>query len=128
MFFGLKKAIETTLADNDIIIPRIKGATWFQGENNCAECSARCNGKGRDPCHDPTAGPNVCGNLLEKSGYPCYLKVMIDSWRGAPGLASRVLSYVLLFLLAKNRVDNSFQMLRQQPRLSPKYALAELEV
>ena len=21
----------------------IRGATWFQGENNCAECAARCS-------------------------------------------------------------------------------------
>ena len=26
-------------------------------------------------------GPNVCGNVNEKSGYPCYLLTMIKAWR-----------------------------------------------
>ena len=42
----------------------IKGATWFQGENNCAECDARCDGTGKDKCHGATDPANVCGNIL----------------------------------------------------------------
>jgi sialate O-acetylesterase len=47
---------------NGMILPlinmTIKGATWFQGENNCGECEARCtvngtNGKPATDCTDP---------------------------------------------------------------------------
>jgi hypothetical protein len=26
-------------------------------------------------------GPNICGNVEEKSGYACYLLTMIEAWR-----------------------------------------------
>ena len=48
------------------------------------------------------------------------------AWRPRARVACIVIR--ITFLLVENRVDNSFQLLRQQPRLSPKYALAELEV
>lgn len=60
---------------NGMVLPfvnmSIKGATWFQGENNCQECNNS----------DAISDANACGNILEKTGYPCYLKTMIDSWR-----------------------------------------------
>eukprot|EP01062_Namystynia_karyoxenos_P082620 TRINITY_DN9336_c0_g1_i1.p1 TRINITY_DN9336_c0_g1~~TRINITY_DN9336_c0_g1_i1.p1 ORF type:complete len:750 (+),score=163.08 TRINITY_DN9336_c0_g1_i1:79-2250(+) len=68
---------------NGMVLPlvnmSIKGATWFQGENNCHECDVRCEDK--QDCIDSTA--NTCGNILANAGYPCYLKTMIDSWRQA---------------------------------------------
>ena len=65
----------------------IRGATWFQGENNCAECAARCGPADPKTKHpkdcDITANATVCGNVLERSGYPCYLLAMIREWRAA---------------------------------------------
>ena len=44
----------------------IKGATWFQGENNCAECDARCSVNGTNP----------------KTGLPSTIKDCTDSSLG----------------------------------------------
>lgn len=78
---------------NGMILPlvnmSIKGAMWYQGENNCAECARGCS---KAPTASSPAGPNpavaedkcgpdTCGNVEKKTGYPCYLKAMINEWR-----------------------------------------------
>eukprot|EP00756_Hemistasia_phaeocysticola_P054911 Hpha_TRINITY_DN30826_c0_g1::TRINITY_DN30826_c0_g1_i1::g.155682::m.155682/K05970/SIAE; sialate O-acetylesterase len=69
---------------NGMVLPlinmTIKGATWYQGENNCYECNANCLDDPRN-CHN--SNTTTCGDILRKQGYPCYLKTMIDSWRSA---------------------------------------------
>eukprot|EP01065_Artemidia_motanka_P052926 TRINITY_DN9682_c0_g2_i1.p1 TRINITY_DN9682_c0_g2~~TRINITY_DN9682_c0_g2_i1.p1 ORF type:complete len:756 (+),score=170.88 TRINITY_DN9682_c0_g2_i1:110-2269(+) len=68
---------------NGMVLPlvnmTIKGATWFQGENNCGECDVRC--KDKRQCRDSNA--TTCGSILKSEGYPCYLETMIKSWRQA---------------------------------------------
>ena len=62
---------------NGMILPlvnfTIRGALWYQGENNCAECDAH---------YSKDNSSNVCGNVLNNTGYPCYLKSMVNEWRG----------------------------------------------
>ena len=60
---------------NGMVLPfvnmSIKGATWFQGENNCAECAARCHGAGTDPCHDEAGPWRVSVNSLSNMHVTC---------------------------------------------------------
>jgi hypothetical protein len=54
------------------------------GENDCFTCvcppkDPKCTGKGcKTEC-----GVNACGNILNKTGYGCMTKAMLEAWRGA---------------------------------------------
>ena len=48
----------------------IKGAVWYQGENNVFQCVDGALG-------DPT----LCGSAANGTGYGCFLKSMVETWR-----------------------------------------------
>ena len=51
----------------------IKGAVWYQGENNVLECS--------EPGKGGSGGPHACGSAAEDSGYGCNMQLLVSEWR-----------------------------------------------
>lgn len=64
---------------NGMVLPfvnmTIKAALWYQGENNVFQCV----GGRRASLGDLES----CGNVLEKSGYGCFMENLIKTWREA---------------------------------------------
>eukprot|EP00928_Gymnodinium_smaydae_P062080 TRINITY_DN46016_c0_g1_i1.p1 TRINITY_DN46016_c0_g1~~TRINITY_DN46016_c0_g1_i1.p1 ORF type:complete len:801 (-),score=129.37 TRINITY_DN46016_c0_g1_i1:4-2379(-) len=62
---------------NGMVLPfvnmTIKGALWYQGENNIFQCLGGQNAKLGDPF--------ACGKAVEGTGYGCFLQSLINSWR-----------------------------------------------
>lgn len=56
----------------------IKGALWYQGENNVFECA-------KPPRKDDAArlpgDPDACGTAVSQTGYACQLVNLIETWR-----------------------------------------------
>jgi len=59
---------------NGMVLPfvnmTIKGALWYQGENNIFQCAAGAEGE-----------PDACGHVADGTGYGCFMQSLIESWR-----------------------------------------------
>lgn len=53
----------------------IKGALWWQGENNVFKCHA---GQSSD-----SGGIVACGSVADSTGYACFMSNLISTWRKA---------------------------------------------
>ena len=53
----------------------IKGALWYQGENNVFQCTGGKNA--------PLGEPAACGDVAAGSGYGCFMQNLIATWRAA---------------------------------------------
>merc|ERR1719174_2385378 len=53
----------------------IKGALWWQGENNVFKCHA---GQGSE-----SGGIVACGSVEESTGYACFMANLVTTWREA---------------------------------------------
>eukprot|EP00937_MAST-01D_sp_MAST-1D-sp2_P002517 g2517.t1 len=70
---------------NGMVLPlvnmSIRGALWYQGENNVFQCQG-----GRDAV---LGDPSACGTVRDNSGYGCFMANLIRTWRaafsGSPG-------------------------------------------
>ena len=60
----------------------IKGALWYQGENNVFQChDGDSNAKATS--HALGGGPVACGSVSAKTGYACMMDNLIRTWRAA---------------------------------------------
>ena len=64
---------------NGMVLPlvnmSIRGALWYQGENNVFQCQG-----GRDAV---LGDPSACGTVRDNSGYGCFMGNLIRTWRAA---------------------------------------------
>ena len=61
----------------------IKGALWWQGENNAFQCHDELPEYVSHPRNAPGGGPTACGDIADHTGYACKMKNLIDTWREA---------------------------------------------
>lgn len=71
---------------NGMVLPNInttiKGALWYQGENNVFQChDAGSNKQSGGPSESPGGGPDACGSVSQKTGYACMMDNLINTWR-----------------------------------------------
>lgn len=59
----------------------IKGALWWQGENNAFQCHDELPEYASHPRDAPGGGPMACGDVADHTGYACKMKNLIDTWR-----------------------------------------------
>ena len=59
----------------------IKGALWYQGENNVFQChGSESNAQG---ANSGSGGPFACGTVETKTGYACMMENLVNTWREA---------------------------------------------
>ena len=65
----------------------IKGALWYQGENNLGDCFGPGNQDIGDGRTAPGGGPRASGVANEATGYACEILNLVKDWRSAFGKA-----------------------------------------
>lgn len=97
----------------------IKGALWYQGENNVHEClEAPLPSSPSSPTvGDPAAkdgGVDACGNSLAGTGYACSTKNLVGSWRrqwsAAAGTTDAAFPFGIVSLAAGTSEGNANNM------------------
>lgn len=65
----------------------IKGALWYQGENNVFQChDANDPNQSQNP-HHRGGGPFACGDVGSDTGYACMMRNLVSTWRKAWSVA-----------------------------------------
>jgi len=72
---------------NGMILPfvnmSIKGALWYQGENNVFQCHDAGDTDQSKGGRKPSGGPFACGNVGDSTGYACMMRNLVLTWRKA---------------------------------------------
>ena len=70
---------------NGMILPivnmTIKGALWYQGENNVFQCHDAGSNEQSSSGNNLGGGPLACGSVSDHTGYACKMQNLINTWR-----------------------------------------------